>query len=167
MIVPANHSLLGSQAYRSQLIYSDDGGKHWKLGGVIEQAGGNESTVYELADGSVVQNMRNYNREAGKCRAYAVSHDGGEHLSPMGYIPELVEPVCQGSALMMTQEGRATNRVLFSNPATPDQRIRMTIKMSENGGLTWPVAQLVHAGPSAYSDLVQLIISANRYHCSG
>ena len=156
MIVPANHSLLGSQAYRSQLIYSDDGGKHWKLGGVIEQAGGNESTVYELADGSVVQNMRNYNREAGKCRAYAVSHDGGEHLSPMGYIPELVEPVCQGSALMMTQEGRATNRVLFSNPATPDQRIRMTIKMSENGGLTWPVAQLVHVGPSAYSDLVQL-----------
>lgn len=156
MVVSANHSLLDSQAYRSQLIYSDDAGEHWKLGGVIEQAGGNESTVYELPDGSVVLNMRNYNREAGKCRAYAVSHDGGEQLSPMGYIPELIEPVCQGSTLMVTRQGKATHRVLFSNPATKDRRIRMTVRLSTNGGLTWPAAVVVHEGPAAYSDLVQL-----------
>ena len=156
LVVAANHSLLGSKAYRSQLIYSDDAGEHWKLGGVIEQAGGNESTVYELPDGSVVLNMRNYNRDAGKCRAYSVSHDGGEHLSPMGYIPELVESICQGSSLMITKDGQATQRVLFSNPATPDRRVRMTVKMSTNGGLTWPSSLLIHEGPSAYSDLVQL-----------
>jgi sialidase-1 len=32
----------------------------------------------------------------------------------------------------------------------------MTVRMSRDEGRTWPVARLVHEGPSAYSSLAQL-----------
>jgi sialidase-1 len=32
----------------------------------------------------------------------------------------------------------------------------MTVRISYNGGDTWPVARLVHEGPSAYSSLAVL-----------
>jgi sialidase-1 len=47
---------------------------------------------------------------------------------------------------------------LFSNPANGerDQRNRLTVRMSEDEGRTWPVAKLLYAGPSAYSCLAVL-----------
>jgi len=32
----------------------------------------------------------------------------------------------------------------------------MTVRFSYDDGATWPVSQLLHAGPSAYSDLAAL-----------
>jgi sialidase-1 len=56
------------------VIYSDDHGSTWKIGGVLDHAT-YESTIVELAVGSVMDNMRSY---AGKNRrAVAVSNDGG------------------------------------------------------------------------------------------
>lgn len=38
----------GTKTYHSQLIYSDDKGETWKLGGIVNEHGGNESSVVEL-----------------------------------------------------------------------------------------------------------------------
>lgn len=49
-----------------------------------------------------------------------------------------------------------TNRdvLLFSNTDTGGgARERMTVWASFDGGTTWPVKRLVHAGPSAYSSM--------------
>ena len=100
--------------------------------------------------------MRNYNRNESKTRSYAISKDGGKTLSGTKYIPELIEPVCQGSTLNYTNKGKITNKILFSNPASMDKREKMTIKLSKDNGKTWPYAELIYPGPSAYSDLVNL-----------
>ncbi|MBH55450.1 MAG: hypothetical protein CMI18_14050 [Opitutaceae bacterium] len=79
LVIPANHSdritaERDSKTYRSHIIYSDDHGKSWRLGAIQEPLT-NESTVVELADGSVMQNMRSYHGKGN--RAVAVSEDGG------------------------------------------------------------------------------------------
>lgn len=62
-------------------------------------------------------NMRNYNREESKTRSYAISKDGGETVSQMSYLPELIEPICQGSTLnYMKRERSATT---FYSPIQP------------------------------------------------
>ena len=42
--------------------------------------------------------------------------------------------------------------LLFSNPAST-KREKMTVRLSYDGGRTWPLSKLIHAGPSAYSAL--------------
>lgn len=156
LVVSANHMVAVTKAFHSQVIYSDDFGKTWKLGGVVSQPGGNESSVVELGNGSLMLNMRNYNREESKTRSYVISFDGGETWSDMKYSPELIEPVCQGSTLNYLKQGKITDNILFSNPASTDERENMTIRLSKDDGKTWPYSFLVYPGPSAYSDLVVL-----------
>lgn len=156
LVVSANHSTPGTKEYHSHLIYSDDSGATWKLGGIVSKSGGNESSVVELQNGDLMLNMRNYNRSESKSRSYAISKDGGETLSEMEYIPELIEPVCQGSTLNYTKRGKISSNILFSNPASTDNREKMTLKLSIDNGKTWPFARLIYSGPSAYSDLVNL-----------
>lgn len=137
------------QNYRSGVALSDDGGTTWKAGGLVpaDIQGLNECTVAELPGGKLLLNMRN--RQA-KCRAAATSADGGLSWSRPQLVEELVDPQCQGSLLRLPGGGPA--RLLFSNAADP-KRLRLTVRLSTDAGRTWPAGQLLHAGPSAYSDL--------------
>ena len=131
----------------SHVIYSDSHGAAWKLGG---SAGPqcNECAAIELSDGSLQLNMRSY---AGRHRRLiSSSRDGGLTWTTPADDEALVEPVCQASLI---RYGR--DKLLFANPAST-QRERMTVRLSRDGGHTWPVERLVHAGPSAYSNLVEL-----------
>lgn len=101
LVVPANHSLIsdalkGPARYRSHLVFSDDFGKNWKLGPVNETLT-NESTVLELEDGSLMQNMRSYHGKGG--RAVSVGANGGDEMGPVRIDETLISPVCQGSVL--------------------------------------------------------------------
>lgn len=114
----------------------------------------NECTVAELSGGRLMLNMRSYRGR--HLRAVAVSGDGGETWSTPVDDPVLVEPVCQASLLRYTAEAEGGgNRMLFSNPAS-ERREKMTVRLSYDEGKTWPVAKLLHAGPSAYSCLTAL-----------
>ncbi len=160
LLIPCDHSVIlpdGSHGYNSHVIFSDDHGATWKLGGTIQPAV-NECQVVELADGTLMINMRNYDRSR-ETRAVATSADGGMTWSPVRYDPALVEPICQASFLRYTmQPADERNRVLFSNPAHPEtgQRRAMTIRMSYDEGQTWPVGRMLWPGPAAYSCLVAL-----------
>ena len=64
LLVPANHSDhsdASKHPYRSHVLFSDDHGRTWRLGGVLDEKT-NESTVVELADGRLLDNMRSYGR---------------------------------------------------------------------------------------------------------
>ena len=154
LVVPCDHKLAGTGAFYSHVIYSDDHGETWKIGGSAGPET-NESAVVQLADGSLLLNMRSY---AGKHhRAIALSHDGGLAWSPVRLDPTLIEPICQASMIrytLATEAGR--DRLLFSNPADTTRRDRMTVRLSYNEGKTWPVARMIYAGPSAYSSLAVL-----------
>jgi sialidase-1 len=82
-------------------------------------------------------------------RAVARSHDRGLSWTRPELEHALVEPVCQASLI------RAGKALLFSNPAS-EKRVSMTVKASDDLGRTWRVFRTVHAGPSAYSNLVEL-----------
>ena len=116
----------------------------------------NECTVAELSDGRLMLNMRNYDRSK-KARQIAFSNDGGTTWQDQTADHALIELACQGSLLRVTSpEDHTKPWLLFSNPASTSGRVQMTVRASYDDGKTWPAAQLIHAGGSAYSDLVKL-----------
>lgn len=155
LVIPANHSVWreGKSVYRAHVVYSDDHGKSWKLGGV-EGDQTNESAVAELNDGRLVQNMRSYHGK--NRRAVAISRDSGDSWSPVTLDETLIEPVCQASLVSVVSRDQAARMILaFSNPASL-HRERLTVRFSPDGGTTWPGGVVVHAGPSGYSSLAQI-----------
>ena len=154
LLVPCDHYLAGTRAARSHVIFSDDHGATWQLGGVVG-GGVNECQVAERADGSLLLNMRNLPPRPGEGRAIATSRDGGLTWSDPVRDPALVEPGCQASLIRYPGRPGHEDRLLFSNPAST-RRERMTVRLSDDGGKTWPVARVLHAGPAAYSCLAAL-----------
>jgi sialidase-1 len=152
LVIPCNHEV--GPVATDHIIYSDDHGKSWRLGGSTDDKT-DEEQVVELADGALMMNIRNY-RDKGQ-RGISLSKDQGITWSPVASDPTLIEPVCQASLIRYTLSPPFTkNRLLFSNPATQDQRIKMTVRLSYDEGQTWPVAKLLNAGPSGYSCLTAL-----------
>jgi len=138
---------------QSHVVYSDDHGESWQLGGILPEKT-DECTALETVDGQVYLNMRSYHGK--NRRAVAWSPDGGLSWERFKLDDQLIEPVCEASVIRFTDERhRDSNRILFSNPAST-KREKMTIKLSYDEGKTWPVAKVLNPGPSAYSDLVIL-----------
>lgn len=161
LLIPCDHSLASADdnqpAYRSHVIFSDDHGQNWQLGGVIGPAV-NECQVVELLGGALMMNMRNYDRSH-TTRAVATSENAGATWSPVRHDPALVEPICQAAFLRYTMPSLSNrNRLLFSNPAHAEagRRRDMTVRMSYDEGRTWPVHRMLWAGPAAYSSLAVL-----------
>lgn len=153
LLVPSCHAKEESKTYFSHVIYSDDHGESWQLGGTVGEHT-TECQVIERADGSLILNARSL---AGKNRrALATSLDGGMTWSEFRLAEELVEPPCQASLLRFTDGAHYhKDRVLFSNPASIE-RVNMTVRVSGDEGATWKGAKTLFAGPAAYSSLAVL-----------
>jgi sialidase-1 len=155
LVVPCDSVTLGGKKAHSFVIFSDDHGRSWKVGGTASDRH-NECQVAELADGTLLLNMRNHSSPQRR-RGTALSKDGGLTWSEVRFDEELVEPVCQASLLRHTlQPAHRKNRLLFSNPGDEKARTRMTVRMSGDEGQTWPVSKVLHEGPAAYSCLAVL-----------
>jgi len=158
LVIPCDHSAAPPKiAWRSHVIYSDDHGKTWQIGGVIDSQS-NECQIVELTDGALMINMRNHadKKDGTYNRAVAISRDRGQTFSAVSYDPALIEPVCQASLFRYSINPPGTkNRLLFANPADR-KRVNMTVRLSYDEGQTWPVARSLHEGPSAYSALAVL-----------
>jgi hypothetical protein len=72
-------------------------------------------------------------------------------------LPAVPDPVCQASVIQWksTHPGHPREWLLFSNPAGGG-RTGGTIRLSQDGGLTWPHSRLLYAGSYAYSCLTIL-----------
>jgi sialidase-1 len=152
LVIPCDNKVAGTKARQSHVIYSDDHGVTWKLGGVVGPDC-NESQVVELADGSLLLNMRSY--QANHRRMISTSRDGGLTWSAPVEDTALIEPVCQASILRYDIAAAQSPFFLFSNPAST-KREKMTVRLSRDQGKTWPTARQLHTGPSAYSCLTVL-----------
>ncbi len=145
IVVPADHAdEAGVMA--SHVIYSDDGGVSWALGGSLA-AGSDESQVAELQDGVLMMNART---SVAPRRVVARSEDGGRTWGATAVDETLPDPGCEGS-LLPTPDG-----LVFSNRDSEDLRANLTVRLSQDGGVTWPVARVVEPGWAAYSSLARL-----------
>lgn len=163
LVVPANHSYTsedgqlagGGFEYGAHCIFSDDQGKTWQQGGLI-QPKMNESQLVEQRDGkgTLLINMRSY---WGKnLRAQALSYDGGLSWTDAEEAVDLVEPVCQAAIIGYPASGPLSGQtLLFSNPAST-KREQMEIKISKDSGRSWQSWVRLFDGPSAYSALAAL-----------
>lgn len=143
------------QVPHSTIVYSKDRGKTWHIG-TGAKSKTTESQVVELADGSLMLNMRD---DRGGSRSVAVTRDLGqtweEHVSSRSALPE---PVCQASIIRTTlKDGRQA--LAFFNPATTRGRHHMTLKLSFDDGKTWPEKYhtlLYEPGTYGYSCLTRI-----------
>lgn len=126
----------------ASIMYSRDGGRSWSVG-TAARSNTTESQAVQLSDGSIMLNMRD-NR--GGSRAVCVTSDMGrswqEHPSSR---KALSEPVCMASLLRVKAGDNVLGRdlMLFSNPASQTHRRDMTVRLSLDGGHTWPQEQTV------------------------
>lgn len=152
LVIPCDHIEAATNRYYSHIIYSDDHGGTWRLGGSSPSDQVNECAVVALKDGTLLLNMRNYDRTC-RTRQIASSRDGGLTWENQRFDDALIEPICQASMVTASESG---NTVLFSNPASQDARANLTVRYSPDGGKTWPQACTLHEGPAAYSSLAVL-----------
>jgi sialidase-1 len=134
----------GQYTCHSTIIYSKDGGQTWQIG-TGAKSNTTEAQVVELADGSLMLNMRDDRNRKDKGetngRAVAVTTDLGKtwttHPSSNSALPE---PNCMASIISFdrTIGGQQQQVLLFSNPNNKNRRTNMTIKASVDGGHTWP-----------------------------
>jgi len=138
-------SLDGGQfTCHSTIVYSKDQGKSWQIG-TGAKSNTTEAQIVELADGSLMLNMRDDRNRTDKGetngRAVAVTTDLGKtwttHASSNSAIQE---PNCMASIISADLEinGKMQQVLFFSNPDSKTERSHMTIKASLDGGLTWP-----------------------------
>ncbi len=145
LIVPAN----------ARNIYSDDHGKTWHEGTIFYPNGGNEGTVVELTGGAILRNDRMNDLYAQyRRRLYCYSYDQGETWTPTILHDQLITPMCQAAIISYPVENNR-QYLLFSNPAS-FSRNNMTVRLSYNDGLSWPVSRMIWKYNSAYSSLVRL-----------
>ncbi|MGC4046959.1 MAG: sialidase family protein [Armatimonas sp.] len=157
LVIPCDHIEAGTKRYYSHIIYSDDHGVTWKLGGGTPKDLVNECQVVERQDKSLLLNMRSYDPTQ-KSRQIAISKDGGLTWEDQRVEPVLIDPICQGS---IRRADRST--ILFSNASSTNGRKNVTVQASSDDGKTWTRKLTLHSGPSAYSDLA--ILRKNTVAC--
>lgn len=141
-------------------IYSDDGGRTWTASEPFPERGTGEAAIVELADGTLYYNSRVHldERPDNRRRRSALSRDGGATWVDWRLEPTLPDGRqdrsygCMGGLTRLPIDGRDV--LVFSNLDTSSaRRERITVWGSFDGGRSWPVKRLVHAGDSAYSSL--------------
>ncbi|MFZ2792156.1 MAG: sialidase family protein, partial [Bacteroidales bacterium] len=147
----------GEYTCHSTIVCSIDGGDTWQIGSGAKP-NTTEAQVVQLADGSLMLNMRDDRNRSDKSetngRAVAVTTDLGKtwttHPSSNSALPE---PNCMASLISAKIRIAGENKdvLFFSNPNDRNSRIRMTIKASTDQGLTWPEENQVELfAPAGY-----------------
>lgn len=156
-------------------IYSDDDGNTWKGGDIITNDGGpvpgsadtvvnpSESVLVELGTGKVMINIRN--ESATHRRLVAYSPDGATDWTRPVFDNGLFEPICMASMISL-RSLLGEDYLLYCSPDSKNdpasqhlvskkgnRRENLTLRLSYDGGKSWPVARVVSPGPTSYSDV--------------
>ena len=180
LIMPCNHAQTVNNApvWGAHLLYSDDSGETWQMGGVIDYAGANESTLTELADGTLVYNCRNQGGVPANLRIQGFSTDGGETFFDQTTIDTLYDPICHAGFAGAVIDGRQyifltapsgklnPESLCFGQPIRWGNREALLLYASADGGRTYKsILQFCEKGEfSAYSAL--LAVSGGRLLCA-
>lgn len=133
-------------------FFSDDCGVTWSLGEWIWTSAmvvsPNETAVAELADGRVHLNIRT--QASYRSRAY--SADGATAWQEIEPDFALVDARCFGS-LTTVSDKNGEQILLFANCANQDERNRVTVHLSRDGGKSWFASKCVDDTRGGYVEI--------------
>ncbi len=158
----------------TSVLYSDDSGKSWLLGDIISPNNDtlvfpSEAACVELSSGEIMFNMRN--ESINYRRLVSFSPDGISGWTKPYYSDNFFEPICMAGMIRYSiQPFQNKNRILFTNPdsrmipwstkrgttakaAPKRQRSNLTLRISYDEGITFPVYKEIESGYAGYSDL--------------
>jgi sialidase-1 len=128
----------------SNITFSVDNGITWQTSNPASH-NTTECAVAEYEPGKLMLNIRDNRNRSDKSatngRAIFTSSDKGNNwIEHETSHRALVEPVCMGSLHKHVYwvDGKKKEVLLFSNPNSKYQRDKLTIKMSFDGGQSWP-----------------------------
>ena len=157
LVLPATVLAAGVRASTAYL--SDDNGRSWRRGAGVVAHPSAEADIAERADGSLLINLRDLEPNAtcggdvqagGRCRWFATSDDGAETWSGAVPRPDLLDPGCKGGLAALA----GGQRLLLVNDASATKdRVNVTLRLSADGGDTWPASALVSA-EGGYADVI-------------
>jgi sialidase-1 len=137
------------------VYYSDDNGYSWRISAppLVQM---DESSVVQLANGSLMITLRNAVNNGCNCQAYSISSDAGATWGGIQYDAVLTSPECEASVMRYNQH------VYFANPTAIDTRANITIRRSLPNSITWqPAAYVVAPGLTwgAYTSMAQGVVA--------
>lgn len=162
--VAANHSAGPPKArfedYVAHGFYTDDHGKTFQLSQDLSLPGSNEATAAPLSGNKLMMNARNQKGDV-KARIVARSEDGGQTWNSISIDKNLPDPVCEGSLLELGMK-KGKQLLAFCNAADTIRRNNLTLRISDDEGLSWKKNILIDGSPdnkkdfTAYSDIVKI-----------
>lgn len=157
-------------AIYSCALYSDDGGRTWRVSELFPDGYTEEAGLVELSDGTLYFNTRSHRgfyareraRELGPDawhRREAWSRDGGQTWDQFRISRVLVDGggYNRGYGMkggLVRLPVRDHDILLYTNADTAGgAREKLTVWVSFDGGRSWPLKRLIFDGPAAYSSL--------------
>lgn len=147
------------------VITSDDHGKTWNPGELVPPylICASETAAVQLEDGRVALFIRN--EEPAYRHAVSYSRDGATGWSTPVLHKDLYSPISFATAVRLSGAGDGKkSRLLFVHPNNPEKkevirwsgmrpRNNVTVRLSTDEGVSWPVSKVLEPGRSAYADL--------------
>lgn len=142
-------------------IYSTDHGVTWQY--QLIPGGTGEGAIVELNDGRLMRNDRAVSTVWANAKRRHVSR-GTLAGTFSSFSPDdvLLDPACQGSIVRYTG---TPDRIMLLNSASTDTRCKMRVRISYDGGVTWPLSRKIYdwltddqafdQGKGGYSSMVK------------
>jgi len=144
-------------------IYSTDHGATWQYKTI--PGGTSEGAIVELMDGRLMRNDRPTTASWETAKRRWVSR-GTITGTFSAFAPDdvLLDPTCQGSIVRYTG---TPDRIMVLNPASTikENRFKMRVRISYDGGVTWPLSRKIYdwltddeayaQGKGGYSSMVK------------
>jgi Neuraminidase (sialidase) len=141
-----------TRSISNYVMYSDDNANTWKVSTGRDSTNGNESKMVELDNGKILMSIR-----TNGTRMFNQSKDYGRSWGIPYAQASILDPNCNGDLIRYTSvnDGYKRNRLLHSIPYSGSRK-NVSVLMSYDEGVTWPVRKTIYAGASAYSALTIL-----------
>jgi sialidase-1 len=157
IVLPSSQAVIsnGKRVYGSYATYSDDGGVSWTLGEPTPDARkgtGGETQIVELRDGRLMMDVR-----ASGHRRLATSSDGGHTWTKLVLHKQLPDCGCMGCMVRYDlDDGQSLLLHSGSRRRINGRRSQGEVYASTDGGKTWPLHRIYHAGSFDYSSMAVL-----------
>ncbi|MHA1338732.1 MAG: sialidase family protein [Promethearchaeota archaeon] len=178
IIFPCWLAFSGKKRHRPSVVsvvYSDNLGKNWQVGGIISmdiKKYGNmsETMLVELDNGAIMANSRTDHPMHRRLISY--TFDGGETWTKPKFHPYLFEPICMAGLIRVPllsnyENNKNKSILLYSNPNSYSRfnkksrrRRKLSIKASFDDGKTWKFEKILEYKKAAYSCLASEHIDA-------